>query len=74
MGVGPFGGGLPGKIEEGDFKGFNFPYQKDSFLSEPIVRIGINDTYRRNIWCRRKDIREVMRAYERDFGEGKTAE
>jgi hypothetical protein len=68
--LGPFSGGLPEKVEGGAFKGFSFPYEKDSFLTEPIVRIGINDTYQRNIWCRRKDVRAVMRAYKRDFLEG----
>ncbi len=66
--LGPFRAGLPVKIDEADFKSFNFPYLKDSFLKEPIVRVGINDTYQRNVWCRRKDIRKVVESYKKDFG------
>jgi hypothetical protein len=65
--LGPFSAGLPAKIDEADVKSFNFPYDKNCFLKESVVRVGINDTYRRNIWCHRKDIRKVMRSYKRDF-------
>ena len=68
-GIGPIAGGLPAKIDAGEMQTFYFPYQRDCFLQEPVVRVGINDTYQRNIWCRRKDVHRAMKAYQRDFGE-----
>jgi hypothetical protein len=66
--IGPFSAGLPTKIDAGDVKSFYFPYAKDCFLREGLVRVGINDTYHRNTWCPGRDIRKAMRAYHRDFG------
>jgi hypothetical protein len=65
--LGPFSAGLPGKIEESDFKVINFPYNKDCLLKEHFVRVGINDTYQRNIWCSRRDVYHARKAYQRDF-------
>ena len=67
IGIGPFGGGLPVKIDAGEMKSFYFPYTADGFLKEELMRIGINDTYHRNTWCPRKDIRKVNASYKRDF-------
>lgn len=67
VGIGPFGGGLPAKIDAGEVKSFYFPYTKDCFLNEDLARIGINDTYQRIIWCRRSDMRKVYRSYQQDF-------
>jgi hypothetical protein len=66
-GVGPFGGGLPAKIDAGEVKQFYFPYEKDCFLQEGLPRVGINDTYQRLIWCRRADMTKVYASYHRDF-------
>jgi len=66
--IGPFSAGLPTKIDAGDVKSFYFPYAKDCFLSEGLARVGINDTYQRNTWCRGRDIHKANRAYRRDFG------
>src|SRR5262249_38050269 len=66
--IGPFSSGLPAKIDAGDSKSFYFPYKKDCFLSEQLARVGINDTYQRNTWCRRRDMRKANSAYCRDFG------
>jgi hypothetical protein len=59
VGIGPFGGGLPAKIDAGEVKSFYFPYAKDCFLQEDLARVGINDTYHRNVCCRRSDMRKV---------------
>ena len=67
--VGPFSGGLPSKIEPGEMKSFYFPYDKDCFLKEPIHRAGICDTYGRNNWCRRQDVKKAAAAYLKDFGQ-----
>ena len=66
-GIGPFGGGLPAKIDAGEVKSFYFPYTKDCFLKEGLARVGINDTYQRIIWCRRSDMKKIYRSYKRDF-------
>jgi hypothetical protein len=65
--VGPFSGGLPSKIEPGEVKSFYFPYDKDCFLKEAIYRAGICDTYGRNNWCRRRDIKKAASTYATDF-------
>ena len=66
--VGPFSAGLPLRIDAGDTKTFYFPYSKDIFLQDNIRRVGINDTYHRNTWCSRSDVRKVNAAYRKDFG------
>jgi hypothetical protein len=68
VGIGPLSAGLPTKIDTGDVKSFYFPYAKDCFLSEGLARVGINDTYQRNTWCRGRDMHKANRAYRRDFG------
>lgn len=65
--IGPFSAGLPTKIEPGDSKSFYFPYREDCFLTESPVLVGVNDTYSRIAWCRRKDVRKAMRSFQRDF-------
>jgi hypothetical protein len=67
-GIGPFGGGLPAKIDAGEVKQFFFPYTRDCFLQAGLTRVGINDTYHRLIWCRRGDMQKVYQSYCRDFG------
>ena len=74
VGIGPFGGGLPTKIDAGEVKPFYFPYTKDCFLQEDLIRLGINDTYHRIIWCRRGDMRKVYRSYKRDFQDSRNAD
>src|SRR5215469_13940426 len=53
VGIGPFGGGLPEKIDAGETKSFYFPYEKDCLLKESLARVGVGDTYQRLTWCRR---------------------
>jgi hypothetical protein len=65
--LGPFTG-LPTKIEAGEIKSFYFPYRKNCLLKEEIARIGVTDTYGRNVWCRRKDIGKARKSYCKDFG------
>lgn len=71
VGIGPFGGGLPAKIDAGEVKSFYFPYTKDCFLNEPLAQVGINDSYHRIFWCHRTDMRKVYQSYQRDFGQDK---
>jgi hypothetical protein len=66
-GIGPFGGGLPAKIDASEVKSFYFPYNEECLLQEGVTCVGINDTYQRNTWCRRSDMRKVYQAYKQDF-------
>jgi hypothetical protein len=66
--IGPFSGGLPAKIDAGETKSFYFPYIKDCFLKDELARVGVNDTYHRNIWCQKRDMNKVNLDYRRDFG------
>jgi hypothetical protein len=65
--IGPFSGGLPAKIDAAETKSFYFPYAQDCFLREGLTRVGVNDTYQRNMWCRKRDMHKVISAYRRDF-------
>jgi hypothetical protein len=65
--LGPFSSGLPTKIDAADTKTFYFPSAKDCFLRDGLHRVGINDTYQRNTWCRGRDMHKVNRTYRRDF-------
>jgi hypothetical protein len=38
-GIGPFGGGLPAKIDTGEVKPFYFPYTEDCFLDEDLYNV-----------------------------------
>jgi hypothetical protein len=67
-GIGPFGSGLPARIDAGEIKSFYFPYARGCCLRDGLARVGINDTYQRNTWCRRRDMRKANKAYRRDFG------
>ena len=71
VGIGPFGSGLPAKIDVGDAKSFYFPYSRECFLRDGLSglsRVGINDTYHRNTWCHSRDMRRAYKRYHRDFG------
>jgi hypothetical protein len=52
-GKGPFGGGLPHKMDAGEVKQFFLPYDKDCMLGACMNRVGVVDTYGRNSWCSR---------------------
>jgi hypothetical protein len=67
IGIGPFGSGLPVKIEPGEIKSFYFPFTRECLLGEGFERVGINDTYQRNTWCRRSDMQKVNKSYREKF-------
>ncbi len=64
---GPFSAGLPLKIDSGDLKAFYFPYDKDCFLKDPIIRLGVSDTYNRFHWCSKHDVVRARDRYWKDF-------
>ena len=65
--VGPFSGGLPATINSGEVKSFYFPFTSDTFLKEPLIGIGVTDTYGRKHWCRRQDLEKARLRYEEEF-------
>ena len=65
--IGPFSAGLPLKLGAGDVKSFYFPYTENTFLKEPITRVGVTDTYGRNTWCRSRDAKKASRKFREDF-------
>jgi hypothetical protein len=67
VGIGPFGGRLPAKLDAGEVKSFYFPYTKDGFLKDGLNRVGAVDTYSRNSWCRRCDMKRVNANFRETF-------
>jgi|SRR5271170_2654048 len=57
--VGPFSGGLPKKITTGENFSSYFPRQVDWFKRKR-VRIGFSDSFGRNHWCSKQDVRKVI--------------
>jgi hypothetical protein len=66
-GIGPFADGLPFELTPGKSKSFYFPYVADCFLDQPLVRVGVQDTYGRNHWCRRTNVLTARDRYRKDF-------
>jgi hypothetical protein len=66
--AGPFVDGLPlVELTPGKSKAFYFPYTAECFLTERIIRVGVQDTYGRNHWCRRAQVREARQRHQKDF-------
>lgn len=65
--TGPFGGGLPKKLSHGEQHVLYFPYVPDMFLTDPLDRIGIHDSFRRFHWAPSRDFRKVLDQHRRDF-------
>jgi hypothetical protein len=57
--IGPFSGGLPKKITTGEDFASYFPRKVDGFQYKR-VRIGFGDSYGRNHWHSKQDIRKVI--------------
>jgi hypothetical protein len=55
------------RLEVGDQANFIFPYNKDSFLRERFVQIGVADGFGRIHWSSRHDFRKARKRYEKDF-------
>lgn len=59
---------LPCTIEPGQPIHLALPYVHDCFLQEPIVRIGIKDSFDRIHWAPKRSLAEMKEQYRRDFG------
>jgi hypothetical protein len=62
--IGPFSGGLPKKIAVGESFSSYFPQEVDWFTHRR-VRIGFSDSFNRNHWCSKDDIRKVTESLKK---------
>ena len=62
---------LPKKLEVGEDISLLLPYSKNSFIGEGWTHIGVNDTFGRMHWAKKRDIDTAHKHWQRDFG-GKT--
>lgn len=67
MSVGPFSGGLPKKIDVGESFSAYFVFRHEAIRDEPIIDVGFNDTFGRNHWAPRRDVRKVRKAIREKF-------
>jgi hypothetical protein len=66
---GPFSAGLPLKMDVAEVRLFHFPFTAETFLKDrDLLRVGVNDTFGRNVWCRRRDVRRAREKWENAFG------
>jgi hypothetical protein len=59
---------LPATLAVGDQASFIIPYEEDCFLSSPIARAGVLDTFNREHWAAAKQVRRARGQFRRDFG------
>jgi hypothetical protein len=55
------------RLEVGDQANFVFPYDKDSFLKDDYLRIGVSDGFGRTHWSSKRDFRLARNKYRKDF-------
>jgi hypothetical protein len=55
------------RLEVGDQANFVFPYNKDSFLKDDFLRVGVADGFGRMHWSSRRDFRKARDKYQKDF-------
>ena len=57
------------RLEIGDQANFVFPYDKNSFLKDDFLRIGVADGFGRIHWSSREGFRKARERYRKDFPE-----
>jgi hypothetical protein len=65
--TGPFGGGLPKRLDPGEEFALYFPYDADMWLKEPLQAIGVHDSYRRSHWAPRRDFLTTVNKWKQEF-------
>jgi hypothetical protein len=55
------------RLEVGDQATFVFPYNKESFLRNSYIQIGVADGFGRIHWSSRRDFRKAQKRYRKDF-------
>lgn len=68
-GAGPFGGGLPKKMEVGEQFSVYFPVERSWFIEEKLAKFGFNDTFGRLHWCSQKDVKRIIERIDRPYQE-----
>jgi hypothetical protein len=63
----PEPGTLPVSLAVGKQALLMLPYRDDCFLSVKHARVGLGDSFGRNHWVAKKDLRRAEAAYEKDF-------
>jgi hypothetical protein len=56
---GPFSGGLPKKLALGEEFALYFVYPHETFIKEKVLDVGFYDSFSRNHWAPRKNVRKV---------------
>jgi hypothetical protein len=55
------------RLEVGDQANFIFPYDKNSFLKEDFLQIGVADGFGRIHWSTRRDFKKARKKFQKDF-------
>jgi hypothetical protein len=66
----PQSGQLPVTLEVGEKVDFFFPWIKESVLSHSPTHLGLRDSFDRFHWAPYKEIRGLVRAWRKQFGNG----
>jgi hypothetical protein len=70
--IGPFSGGLPKKLLVGEAFSSYFPRQVDWFEGKR-VRLGFSDSFGRNHWCSKQNVRKVIEGLGKEAAKDKNA-
>ncbi|WP_425989932.1 hypothetical protein [Brevundimonas sp. TWP2-3-2] len=65
--LGPFSGGLPKKLLVGEGHTIRFPYEANGFLALPFSHLGAVDTFGRDHWVPKKQIKAIRKQFKEDF-------
>jgi len=63
----PISDPLPHNVEPGQCIHLVFPYDTEGFLSKPIKRIGIKDSFDRTHWAPRKSLMQMKKRCSEDY-------
>jgi len=64
----PLSGRLPATLEVGESIDLPFPWQEGAVFSRLPTHLGFSDSFGRNHWAARSELRNLCRAWKRDFG------
>jgi hypothetical protein len=65
--IGPFGGGLPKKVDVGEEFSAFLTFQHEALRDEPLVDVGFADTFGRFHWAPRKSVRSTRTQIRETF-------
>jgi hypothetical protein len=67
--VGPFGGGLPKKVEVGEQFSVYFTAYHDGLAADEFDQIGFHDLFGRNHWAQKRQLRTAVEFIKRHIAE-----